>query len=367
MRPVYHLIFAVIFFGFIAACSVAPTIEQPEPTSNSISPEVSTPSISPVVPTPSEDYDHLGLTEAEVTTLLSLEQVDEYPLYAMDFYGDYDIAAQDIEQQTKIEPFAASWSCSLFAALGESKNKLYGRNFDWDYSPALLLFTHPLNGYASVSVVDIAYLGYEGTDALGLTEAPMEDLVSLLDAPRLPFDGMNEKGLAVGMAAVPAGDVPADPEKDWVDSLEIIRLMLDHAATVNEALEILQNYNIDFGGGPPIHYLVADAQGDAALFEHFGGEIHVLRNQTAWFQATNFLVSSVASPSGQCRRYDTIGEQLDAAQGALTPQAAMGLLQDVSQTGTQWSVVYSISAGEIHIGMGRDYDEIHVLNLDLTD
>ena len=35
----------------------------------------------------------------------------------------------------------------------------YGRNFDWEFSPALLLFTDPPDGYASVSMVDLTFLG----------------------------------------------------------------------------------------------------------------------------------------------------------------------------------------------------------------
>ena len=55
----------------------------------------------------------------------------------------------------------ANWTCSLFAALGDDQEFKFGRNFDWEYSPGLLLFTNPLDGYASVSMVDIAYLGFE--------------------------------------------------------------------------------------------------------------------------------------------------------------------------------------------------------------
>jgi len=42
-----------------------------------------------------------------------------------------------------------TWGCSLFAAMGGT-NKFYGRNFDWEMSPALLLFNHPTEGYDSV-------------------------------------------------------------------------------------------------------------------------------------------------------------------------------------------------------------------------
>jgi len=34
-----------------------------------------------------------------------------------------------------------AWACSLFAGLGDVEQRLYGRNFDWDHSPAVLLFT----------------------------------------------------------------------------------------------------------------------------------------------------------------------------------------------------------------------------------
>jgi len=52
-------------------------------------------------------------------------------------------------------------------------------------------------------------------------------------------------------------------------------------------------FNIDFEGGPPIHYLLADAFGNAALFEHYQGEIYIYRNQTPWHQATNLYSFSV--------------------------------------------------------------------------
>jgi len=54
-------------------------------------------------------------------------------------------------------------------------------------------------------MVDIAYLGFEGQAAYGLTERPLDELAPLLSAPYLPFDGMNDQGLVVGMAAVPPG------------------------------------------------------------------------------------------------------------------------------------------------------------------
>ena len=155
-----------------------------------------------------------GLSEAETATLASLEKVDEYPLYTMHFQGAYD--QRVVPAGAGAAPAAhagPSWGCALFAALGDEQDMFYGRNFDWDYSPALLLFTDPPDGYAAVSMVDIGYL--VGEEAAGrLLELPLAERAALLDAPFWPFDGMNEWGLAIGMAAVPAAVVSNNFSKE---------------------------------------------------------------------------------------------------------------------------------------------------------
>src|SRR5512136_950163 len=197
-------------------------------------------------------------SEQEVATLSSLEKVDDFPLYTMHYYGSSEPGSSGSvgQQEPAKVQLPATWSCSLFVALGGA-DKFYGRNFDWVDSPALLLFTHPTNGYASVSMVDLAYLGF-GDKVNHLIELPLDQRQALLNAPALPFDGMNERGLVVGMAAVPDGNVRPDPNKETIDSLQVIRKMLDRAGTVDEAVAVVQQYNIDWGSGPPLHYLIAD-------------------------------------------------------------------------------------------------------------
>jgi penicillin V acylase-like amidase (Ntn superfamily) len=74
-------------------------------------------------------------------------------------------------------------------------------------------------------------------------------------------------GLAVGMMAVDEADSGADPAKATLGELEVIRLLLDRAANVGEALDLLESVNIDFSGGPPLHYFIADASGKSAVVE----------------------------------------------------------------------------------------------------
>ncbi len=316
-------------------------------------------------PTPWPD----GLTADQAATLVSLRKVDEYPLYTMRYAsmvrsGDFSRRAQS--QTTEVVTTNTAWACSLFAALGDAKNRLFGRNFDWRYSPALLLFTNrpAAGGYASVSLVDLAYFGF-GDQVRDLTALPLAERSALLDAPAWPFDGMNEAGVAVGMAAVPQADERRDPGKPAIGSLGVMREILDHAGNVDEAVAILQGYNITWEGGPPLHYLVADRSGRAALVEFRRGEIIVLVNDDPWHAATNFMRSAVAGDgAGQCPRYDALVRRLADTGGALDSRSALDLLRAVAQTdSTQWSVVYGLSTGQVEVVMGRNLNQTHTFKL----
>ncbi len=291
--------------------------------------------------------------------LASLERVDEHPLYVMRYAGDYPAA----EEARAVSP---AWGCSLFAALGDSDSMVYGRNFDWDHSPAVLLYTHPSDGYAALSLVNLGFLGFSAEDAAQLQELPRAKQEALLHTPFVPIDGMNERGLVVGMAAVNNSWQEADPAKPTIGSLALMRELLDHTQTVEEALARIERYNIDFTGGPPVHYLIADAEGNAALVEFIKGQQVVTRNTQPWHAATNFILASAGSnPRSYCSRYKTIDEQLTATEGKLTAAQAMALLQAASQPGsTQWSAVYNLTEKNVHVTLGRAYEQRYTFGFD---
>ena len=318
-----------------------------------------------VVGAPSTGDSPDGLSTDQMATLGSLEQVSAYPLYVMHYYGDYGWPA-DAHQPAGHE--VPAWACSLFAALGDDEARLYGRNFDWKFSPAVVLFTDPPDGFASISVVDIAYFGFDDRQVRNLPSLPLEDLRPLLQAPYWPFDGMNEHGLAVGMAAVPQGHLPEDQDKPIIDSLGIIREVLDHAQDVDEALALFEAYTIDMVGGPDLHYLVADRTGRSLLVEFCRGELVVTPNQDPWHLATNFITASLpAAAQPGCWRYNEIDATLSRNEGRLNPDGALDLLSRVSQDNTQWSVVYDLSTGQVQVTMGRQYESIHSFRLTLAD
>jgi choloylglycine hydrolase len=180
---------------------------------------------------------------------------------------------------------------------------------------------------------------------------------------------MNEAGLAVGMMAVPYAHASKDRQQITLGSIHVIRLLLDRAGSVDEALSLLRECNVDFDGGPPLHYLISDARGSSAVVEFVGGEISVLRNTEPWQVATNFVLTGHEPQAARtlCRRYDTAYGTLQGAAGHLAQQEALALLEDVSQQNTVWSVVYNLASGEITVAMGRNYDTIHHFKLEMED
>ncbi len=300
-------------------------------------------------------------SQAEIVTLQSLEKVDDYPLYVMHYSGGYDYPRTGQRWPAQLD-----FACSLFAALAPGGNLLYGRNFDWDFSPALLLFTDPPDGYASVSMVDLAFLDIDPEDAGALEEQPLAQRAALLSAPSLPFDGMNEYGLAIAMAAVPdasPSDAVAGSSKPTIGSIGIIRQSLDHARSVEEAVAFFEQYDIDFNDGPPLHYLIADASGKAVLVEFYQGKMVVLPNEAPWHLATNHF-RCAAEGDGGCPRYHTLSERLTAANGSLDENAALRLLSEVAQQSTQWSVAYNITTGDVSVVIGQSYGTVYPFHLD---
>lgn len=299
------------------------------------------------------------LSSDETRTLESLRQVDDHPLWTMTFHGDYD----PMNVGPSLTP--TTFGCSLFAARGNPDDPVFGRNFDFDHQPALLLFTDAPDSHASVSMVDVSYLGVtSGADFE--TESGKR---LLLDAPLLPFDGMNDKGLVVGMATVPEAQATTEPGRPVVGSVRIQRMMLDRAATVDEAIAVFNEYTVDFSDSPPLHYMVADASGESAILEFVDGKLEVSRDSSPWQAMVNYRwFGSTQQEQQGDSRYRTISETLNASGGTLDLRGAMSLLADVQQGHTQWSIVYGQRSGKVELTTGKRFEKVHefALPMDLT-
>ncbi len=323
-------------------------------------------------------------TPDEQKTLGSLEVVNDHPLYQMTFYGDYPRYLQMKKRFYWAMGFPEP-HCTSFAALNPEGHTILGYNNDmFSPQPILLLFTHPTDGYASISISDI------GGSVPGFTKSrtPFDsdfDRSLLLYAPYSTQTGMNEMGLAVSTMNDPQGSWKIDPEKDTVGAAEARRLILDHARDVEDAISLLSQRNVSYVGTSVSHLLIADRLGHSAILEWVDGEMKVTRNQQPWQVSTNFRVygadeiikadlsqyqAGKETPEDSCARnhwrYATAWETLRKAGGLLSPQQSMDLLQTVSFANiTQFSIVYDLTTGEVQIVTDRNYPEAHHYQLEM--
>ena len=87
----------------------------------------------------------------------------------------------------------------------------------------------------------------------------------------VPLDGVNEAGLCVADLEVNEGGMPdPDTEKPDLTVTTAIRLLLDKAGTVEEALALLEQYDIHPSGGISHHLAISDAKGSSVSVEFTG-------------------------------------------------------------------------------------------------
>ena len=335
----------------------------------------------------------------EIATVASIRKVNDYPMYTMDYDGDYGIdefleqggASNDAEliefvvqhlmKGLPITIELPDLACSTFNATTPEGEAIFGRNFDLSYSPSMLVRTDPDDGYASISMVNLGFLGY-GEDKL--PDSPTSSITALA-APYAPLDGVNEAGLAVGVLLIDTD--PTNQQTDRVDitTTTAIRLMLDKCATVDEAIELLDRYDMHSSANSCYHFQIADASGTSVVVEYIDDEISVLEaddvttagapaeGQT-YMAATNFLLTPGEYDFGGGQdRYAIVMEGLTAADGVLTEEAAMDLLAACAQephlnsrgeeSATQWSVVYNLDEPGATIAVGMDYEDVFEVSL----
>lgn len=263
----------------------------------------------------------------------------------------------------------ANFGCTTFNATTPSGDAVFGRNYDYMNSPGLTVWTDPEDGYASVSTVSLYLLGYGGEF---LPDTLLTSLLTLV-APYIPVDGMNEKGLSVGVLELETPETFQQTEKKDITTTAVIRHVLDHAATVEEAVEIFNTYDMHdlLGVGCTYHYQVADANGDTAIIEYANGETTILRpNETGTLVATNFWLSEgVDDPDGAGHdRYETVVNMLTEKNFIVTEDEAMDILdathlEDSDLHGficsTLWSIVYNNTDRTFNVCAMYDFDKVY--------
>ena len=302
----------------------------------------------------------------EIRSLSSIKKLDDHPLLQMTYCCDYGFdkfLETGAKRDSDVEAFITKrllrglpidlgltdgWGCTVFVVKNEKGEVLFCRNYDFSYTPAMQVFTSPKNGFRSVSTVELDFLGYtKDRFPSGLNVKS----VLALGAPYMPWDGMNEKGLAIALLAVPEAKGPNDEDKITLGTTTLIRLVLDKAASVNEAVALMRRYNVYFSAGICCHFLLADASGASVLVEYWDGELQTVTTPEDFQVASNFIAYNglnIGEGFTEMERYETARSRIEENGGYLSQRQAIDLLTEVGIyyegiDKLQWTVIYNLS------------------------
>ena len=319
------------------------------------------------------------LFQRNIRTAASVKKLED-GLYSMVYKGDYrfndfleqggasdDLAVAEFVIQDvfhgllPIDLRGGTFGCSTISAETPEGDAVFGRNFDWGTCTALIVQTSPAEGYDSVSTVNMDFLN------LGL-DMPEEMQMRLLSAaaPFAPMDGMNEKGLCVAVLMIQ--DSPGfhqDTGKPDLTTTTAVRLLLDQTADVEEAVELLAQYDMHASAGMMVHFALADAEGHSVVVEYIDNEMAVTETPVV----TNYYLTSgekygIGTEESKVR-YAMLEDMLQSGS-SFTMDGIRDALDSVSKhnfdsefASTEWSIVYNQSTGEARYYHRENYQNYY--------
>ena len=251
-------------------------------------------------------------------------------------------------------------ACSSFTARTEDGDYLLGRNYDFDQTNTAIVHTNPGNGkHASISTIDLQFIGIDPKKGVN----GISDKLKLLAAPYVPLDGVNDAGVSCGIYMTYQGKetVPTDQNTERPDltSTTMLRMVLDYADNVDEAIEMISKYDLHDSAKTSYHYMIADAEGNSAVLEWVNGtdqtdndgskrELQITRNELPYQSVTNFILApgyyEANDEQAGLDRYEYLVGKLNASNGVLEDEEeAMGLLRDVGRR--TWKVEGDVTKG----------------------
>lgn len=330
------------------------------------------------------------------STINSIQKItsyeDGYDLYTMDIKYDYsieDIIAYGIESNEDmfdaimkeslpllpIKMSTPNFACSAFGMTTTDGNHLMGRNYDFrKNTSAMLVRCAPKDGYKSIA---FAALNNAGADQ---PLASFSKKLATLTAPFICLDGLNEKGVSIAVLVVDSEPVFQQTEKDNIFTTLAIRLVLDRAATTEEAIALLKQYDMFASSGKDYHFYINDASGNGKVVEWdcesetrelVATSVDIVTNFYTIY-ADKVLPNQKNGPYGHGKeRYDDIKSVLAAQEGHYTTNTAWDALkiaaQEPSETditsNTQWSIVFDNTNLTAEIVVRRNWDDPHKYNV----
>lgn len=322
-------------------------------------------------------------TMSSITKVTSYD--DGYDLYTMDVAYDYSlqnvIDSGITDNQTFIDAVlheslpllpismkAPSFSCSAFTAQG-SDGTLMGRNYDFKLdTSALLVRCSPKDGYRSI--------GFAALNNVAADQATSDVKARLacLTAPFICLDGVNEKGVSIAVLTLDSEPTNQQTDRQAIATTLAIRLVLDKAASTEEAVALLEGYDMFASSGRDYHFYITDASGDGRVIEYDPADTSRPLKATPMRAITNFyaLYADQVLPNQKNGIYGHGKERWEAIESVLDANAddnastAWEALRAASQdpnpndvtSNTQWSIVYNNSDLTADITLRRHWGDV---------
>jgi len=317
-------------------------------------------------------FEHPPVSDSDTSrTLQSLVKVKgtgqfcEDGLYLMTHFGDLEDMFQKENQELIDNPFInQTWRhCSVFSTATEN-SVIVGRNWDnQNVGSIIISLYHPPRGYSSISFCRSIDLGFGHKD---LEQHKSSIFGSkLLLAPFYAFDGINEHGLTVAVAAVRQTTHKPKGDTQLVFVTFLLRKILDQTKNIKEAVDIVEKFipfDID-KNSLSSHFIVTDSSGRSVILEYDQDQWRKTYGHQSWQILTTKPIYNVSDEAlrEKCWRYRSISETLEQTKGNVDWKAGMNILQDVTQKGTTWSVIYSSTTKELYFSVYQKWDDIYHL------
>lgn len=336
-----------------------------------------------------------GIYFTRFQTMSTIEKItdydDGYNLYSMDVKYDYDldrvIDRGITDNQSMFDALISealpylpvsvevpSFACSAFTLQTTDGDTLMGRNYDFSIdTSSMLVYCDPDDGYKSVGFAALSNV--KANDP----EASLTKRLTALTAPFVCLDGVNEKGVSIAVLTLDSDPVNQDTGKQKISTSLAIRLVLDRAATTQEAVDLLNSYDMFASAGRDYHFYITDASGDGRAIEYDCDSETRELVATPVNAVTNFfaLYADRVQPGERNKyghgkdRYEAILQVFDEQSGNYTTETAWDALKAAAQdptpgdvtSNTQWSIVFDNTHTTADIALRRNWDDVHHYDL----
>jgi penicillin V acylase-like amidase (Ntn superfamily) len=252
--------------------------------------------------------------------------------------------------------YSIAFSCTTFLLHGNGKF-VFGRNYDWITG----------NGLVCTNQRGVVKKSFPLRDGGQVTWTSIYGSISFNQyGKEFPTGGMNEKGLVVELMWLDGTQYPGNDDRPVIGVLQWIQYQLDNSGTIADVIHSDKTLRIT-STGTPLHYLVADAGGNAATIEFLDGKMVVHQGSDLPFpvltnnrydESVKFVKPAVngSDPSYRDNSLErfvkacNLVDQYTREPGTTSPvDYAFDILSEVSQgSHTKWSIAYDITSREIH-------------------